>query len=340
AALAARGLPPEPIIQRVGTGSTENDWPDPFLMDRGYFYKGSSSSLALVRVYAPIGNTRWVFRLGCPDPYTYEVISESGNWIPPDGVDACDALIVGGGGGGGSRQGGGGGAGGVRVEYGIGVSPGVPVPIVVGAGGAGGASGDGDDGGSSFFGPFEALGGGAGGGRNGGSLGQPGGSGGGGANGLVGGFGLEDQGMDGGRSIELDSNCGAGGGGYSQAGDNGVGINQTAVGGDGGDGVSLGLLGFYPAVHEGAPEAVAGGGGGGVAPDGVRAGRGGYGGGGDGQLGSDGLVRDGEPGTGGGGGGAGGSSAAPGVGGSGGSGIVVVRYVLPDSGGGDDVDEG
>lgn len=67
AALAARGLPPETVTQRTGTGTVDNSWNNPALRDRASFYKSTSSAIALVRVYGPIAATAWKFALSCPD---------------------------------------------------------------------------------------------------------------------------------------------------------------------------------------------------------------------------------------------------------------------------------
>src|SRR5690554_1071343 len=190
AALANRGLPPEVIRQRVGTGtSVSSSWPDPAERERGYFYKGTADSVATVRVYAPLPGTAWAFRLGCPDPHEYVVLTEvgAGEWTPPEGVTSVDVLLVAGGGGGAggragtAQPGGGGGAGGVLTAQGVDVAPGLPIGYRVGAGGLGGPgspsapTAPGEQGQNTTFGGLEAIGGG-GGGATGGDGGSGGGS--------------------------------------------------------------------------------------------------------------------------------------------------------------------
>lgn len=333
AALANRGLPPEVIRQRVGTGGSA-DWPDPAERERGYFYKGTADTVATVRVYAPLPGTAWVFRLGCPDPHEYVVITESGAWTPPEGVTRGDVLVVGAGGGGGARQGGGGGGGRVIFEQGVTFEPGEPIPVTVGDGGIGVVDSRGEKGGDTTFGDIVAEGGGYGGGRSDPlhRAGGDGGSGGGASSenpifapGGAASVGPGD-GHDGGST---SSNAGGGGGGAGQPGQPGGGLNGP--GGGGGNGADLSayfgidfnaVFGFTVGEH-----GWFGAGGGGSAatrqwPSGM--GRGGFGGGGDGDGATTATPgKPAKPRTGGGGGG----GAEFGGGGRGSDGVIVVRWL-------------
>lgn len=340
AALANRGLPPEVIRQRVGTGLNLDNWPDPAELERGYFYKGTADAVATVRVYAPLPGTGWVFRLGCPDPHEYVVLTDvgAGEWTPPEGVASVDVLLVAGGGGGlgtlpgNFAPGGGGGAGGVIAHFNVDVSGGAPIDLFVGDGGLGGDTqgGAASGGQDSHFGELVAVGG----GRAGGS----GGSGGGGSPGGAVGSGTPGQGHDGAPGYGSPSFSGGGGGGAGGPGH----PASPSGGGDGGIGIALTDLGFVGAVGAGAPQSVGGGGGGGAytsTSSSRTGGKGGFGGGGKGGDISSASSPvepggDAQPGSGGGGGASSsnsGSSVADG--GNGGSGLIVIRYLPADESG-------
>lgn len=114
----------------------------------------------------------------------------SGSFIPPAGVYMVRAVITGAGAGGGGtdsnieNQGGGGGGGGQTISVLVPVTPGVAVPVTIGAGGLGGiAYLDGGNGGATSFGNFISTGG------IGGSKGDATNNGGNGGGGPMGGFG-------------------------------------------------------------------------------------------------------------------------------------------------------
>lgn len=266
-----------------------------------------------------------------PIVYTVEVFTSSGTFNVPAGVSSAEVLIVAGGGGGGSRQGGGGGGGGVKYLPACALTPSSSVSVIVGAGGGGGTSGgSGSSGGNSSFGLYGSTGGGGGGGRTTGNQGLPGGSGGGSAGtvGLDGGPGSIGQGLHGGSvsdTFTTGANVAGGGGGATDAGEDGSGLDATGIGGDGGPGLYIDSFSDY------GDSGVFGGGGGGAvwsgAP-GATPGVGGIGGGGDASpVGTPVKGEDGSNGTGGGGGGSGDSSVP---GGGGGDGIVIVRYPSPN----------
>lgn len=66
AALAARGLPPETIIQYPGGNTVAAQWANPATRERVSFTKVTTTTVAYVRVYAPIAGTSWRFELSCP----------------------------------------------------------------------------------------------------------------------------------------------------------------------------------------------------------------------------------------------------------------------------------
>lgn len=282
----------------------------------------------------------------------YIVFDKNGTFIPPEGWDEVDVLIVAGGGAGGfsdssSIAGSGGGAGGIRILRGYPVQPGRPIEVVVGEGGI-----DSNGGNSSFDGNI-AIGGGKGHGYVSGSgvySAHSGGSGGGlnsytGYTGPVSQYsveGIPGQGKRGGYSTASLGSAsaigGSGGGGYRTKG----GVALIYRGADGGDGFNLSEIGWGDAIAYGAPPAIGGGGGGGDggagAYYGANSGSGGRGGGGRG--GTSGYYRNaansgvsGQPKTGGGGGGIGTYYTTSGgdaiSAGQGGSGMVVVRKAIP-----------
>lgn len=65
--LAARGLPPETITQRSGNSTVSEDWSNPNTRDYAAFVKTTATSVAAVRVYAPLSGTAWRCKLNCPD---------------------------------------------------------------------------------------------------------------------------------------------------------------------------------------------------------------------------------------------------------------------------------
>ena len=240
---------------------------------------------------------------------------------------SIDMLVIAGGGGGGAN-GGGGGAGGYRTST-QNLSIGSAYTITVGDGGAAGAGASANPGSvgsnSSISGSglttITSAGGGFGGGNDG--VGGDGGSGGGGGNTgstKVGGSGntpstTPAQGFDGGTSVG-STYGGAGGGGASEVGANKA--SGTAIGGNGGDGVSSSITGS--AVTR------AGGGGGGIY-SGSSSGSGGAGGGGAGSTSSSGNATAGTVNTGSGGGG--GAETGTTTGGAGGKGVIILS--IPDA---------
>lgn len=273
------------------------------------------------------------------------------SWTVPTGVRYINfAIVAGGGGGGGGAFGGGGGGGVVLTAKTISMTAGSSHSISVGVGGYGGysdltASDDGGDvagenGGESKIDNYIAKGGGGGAGYYVGALGHRSG-----AQGKIGGNqgGGSENSFEKNLAYEQATNqplassftpstkvnlfgnnagggtlgpsyvkAGAGGGGAWSPGDS---VNSDAVGGDGGDGISVALIGA----------SVGGGGGGGATNFGsnYRSGVGGSGGGGNGGVTGPGSSASAN--TGGGGGGAGFDGNAQ-LGGNGGSGIVVISY--------------
>src|SRR5690625_1332051 len=287
------------------------------------------------------------------DYFTFEVFTESGNFVVPEGVTEVDVLVVAGGGGGAATTfgasnivgRGGGGSGGVVVATAVNVTSGASIPVTVGDGGGGGVADNPQtdslnrarSGKNSSFGDLvQALGGGAGGPALDaeGSDAADGGSGGGaGFRDAAPGIGAPGQGHRGGRRVSGGTlNAGLGGGGASEPGEDYSGIGPNN-GTRGGDGIALASIGFYGATEVGAPDEVGGGGAGGAYTGGAP-GDGGIGGGGIGGEPNYSPGGDGAPNTGGGGGGSGGGSGTQSSegkkGGNGGSGIVIVRYRTPE----------
>jgi len=296
-----------------------------------FMYYGNSSATSA-------SNSKWMADLGGTISYLGEyrihafLNTGSDTYVSYAGREV-EALVVAGGGGGGAVSGGGGGAGGLILESTHSLSTGVDVGVTVGAGGIGGIDQytKGTNGENSLFDTVESIGGGGGGSisnRDGGDGGS-----GGGANSRPsspGGIALlsgaqGNKGGDGVGANTASSGSGAGGGGFSEPGDD---TPDEWHAGDGGDGTYYGSL--YSDSY-GETGYFAGGGGGGYSNystnPGGYAGVGGNGGGGDGKTGlingDNGLTNTG---GGGGGGGYNGSSWTGGNGGSGGSGIVLVRY--------------
>lgn len=228
-------------------------------------------------------------------------------------------LVVAGGGGGSC---GGGGAGGLIYNLSYYVGVGENIAVSVGAGGVGTTIAQtGRNGTNSSFGLLKALGGG-GGSLNGESPASGGSGGGGGCSGSTahnGGAPYPNQGTYGGRTVSTANPYPSGGGGGAGQ----MGGNATGSAGNGGNGLQYSINGT--AVY------YAGGGGGGTFLAGTP-GTGGLGGGGAGASASA-QGGAGVNGTGGGGGGGGNGGAG---GNYGGSGIVIVRFLTADAGGGGD----
>jgi len=285
-----------------GRGGTTNDQ----LSGRG------GSGVVIVRYIAPV----------ISEDYVVHSFTGPQDFIPPPGIAAVDALLVGGGGaGGGDRFGaGGGGAGEVSFNENVAVTPGDEYPVVIGAGGTA-TNATGNNGGDSTFNGLDAIGGGGGARADSpatnGVSGASGGGGGGGSGNTTGGAGT--AGNDGSGGINGVDNFDLGGGGGGAGADATPGITGAAGrGGNGGDGLDMSLY-FGTSVGE---SGVFGGGGGGGKRTGGAGGTGGSGGGGDGALG---VATAGTANTGGGGGGRGGTTDN-GAGVAGGSGAVVLRY--------------
>lgn len=304
---------------------------------------GSSSLAAIsanvVNAAPGVGGTITDYVIGS-DKYIVHSFTSTGttNFTTPSGVTSVDYLIVGGGGGGGTawidQTGGSGGGGGQVLSGTATVTPETDYSIVVGTGGAGGVlsltpSITGQNGAngtaSSAFGI--SAGGGYGAIKSNSGFGSPGtgkaGNSGGnlftGANGIANGY------------------CQRGGGGAG-AGENGyVGQNVSSGATDVSTTGSKGGAGVASTIRTGSSVYYGGGGGGAgtgnCAQGNNGAGSGGLGGGGhsaswNGWADYTGSGRNGAANTGGGGGG---QSGYYGQGGNGGSGIVVVRYLAPQT---------
>jgi hypothetical protein len=243
----------------------------------------------------------------------------------------CDILVVGGGGSGGVRHGGGGGAGALIYLQNQQLNKGI-YTIQIGEGGAAiNSVGNGNNGNdttitynSTII--YNAKGGGGGANVNYGlSGGSSGGSSGGtttisnpvlttnipsGAYGNLGGKGSS-------TSTEIHFGGGGGGGAGSVGADANL-LQVSAIGGDGGEGLSINITGTY--------KYYAAGGGGGIAGGGLSAGLGGSGIGGNGSK-SNTVAGSGVANTGSGGGGAGFSDIYNGTSGAGGKGIVIIKFI-------------
>ena len=244
--------------------------------------------------------------------YNVHTFTSAGTFVIPAGLNInAELLVVAGGGGGGYRHAGGGGAGGLIYNASSTITG--SQAVVIGAGGIGGYSDpiNGANGGNSSFGSFTAIGGGGGGTNN--LPANSGGSGGGGSNGSLGGAGTAGQGNAGGnQGLSCCNPFGAGGGGYSAAGES----TLPTVGSVGGAGFTTSMTGTSLSF--------AGGGGGGSNLTTNYAG--GIGGGGLGANALNMTGGNGTPNTGGGGGGGGANGSTSGIGGVGGSGIVIIKY--------------
>jgi hypothetical protein len=176
---------------------------------------------------------------------TIQVFSTSGNFSVPSGVTICKATVIGGGGGGGwhaSQPSGGGGAGGQAVKIVRGLTPGVVVPVTVGAAGQppAAAGNDGSPGGTSSFGTWASATGGAGGQGTGNLSGGAGGNGYGGDVNLAGSYGTD--------GLSIANHGGDGGGPGGARGVTGAlpGLSAPAPGGGGGGGGGAGSGIGYP----------------------------------------------------------------------------------------------
>jgi hypothetical protein len=304
-----------------------------YVVASGKLFGGYDGGSGIVVVRYKTAYTAYKFTTECTGGtithaagYTIHTFTSSGTFTCSN-YGTVEYLVVAGGGsggGGGGYGGGGGGGGGMLTATGYPVSPGVGVTVTVGAGGIGDAgTGTGTSGGDSVFGSITAKGGGAG--SYGYANGIAGGSGGGGGSDnnqppfvrVFGGAGIAGQGYYGGTG----DYHGTGGGGGAGA----VGANapvDEAHGGNGGAGAVSAI--------SGSPVYYAGGGGGASTNNQTPPGYGGIGGGG---MGASGISVAGTAGTAntGGGGGGGNNSAGVNVGYNGGSGIVIVRYVTPQT---------
>jgi hypothetical protein len=316
-------------------------------------WRNSTVGINAITLYPVIG-TAWAagstfdlygIKSGAPQALGGDLVTTDGNYwyhtfrttqtFTPQRPLTVDYLVVAGGGGGeGSfagalRGGGGGGAGGLRstvtasggtpgtVESAISLSPGVSIPVTVGAGGTGGATYNvvGTSGSNSQFSTITSNGGGVSGPYEGNSA--SGGSGGGQARGsstVTGPAGTSGQGFKGGDA-DYSTMRGGSGGGAGAAG------AAASSGSSGGVGVATAITGTSTFYAGGGGAGACGASGPFVA---VARSLGGNGGGGDGGTNTSGV--SGTANTGGGGGGASDQNSTNRPGGAGGSGIVIVRY--------------
>jgi len=268
--------------------------------------------------------------------YTINKYTGSGtySWTAPTGVNSVQYLVVGGGGGAAT---GGGGAGGFN-EGTLSVTPGNPYTVTIGVGGTGSSGGaPGGNGGNSVFASITGVGGGGGGMTNNSSA-SNGGCGGGGGGVLPGSPGSNPGG--------LSTQSSYGGYGYAGGAAGTYGTGYVISGGGGGAGAIGGspTMGGSSATNycaaggagrassiTGTSTYYAGGGGSGSNWGQVDTshggGAGGIGGGGTGVISGTGGA--GTTNTGGGAGG--GPAGSGGAGGAGGSGVVIIRYLTPDT---------
>ena len=257
------------------------------------------------------------------ESYIYLAFKE--NPSPQPAAGYMSYLVVAGGGSGGAHDAGSGGAGGLRTSYGA-FSGGGAVSesditlaagtytITVGAGGAAivnpSSPTRGNAGTNSVLNSITSIGGGEGGTNS--AVAGNGGSGGGGTGSYAAGSGTAGQGFQGGTGTPNWTS--GGGGGAAEKGQDSPG---NEIGGDGGNGLYIGITGSIT------PYAGGGGGGGGT-----TLGKGGQGGGGTGGNGSNTPAGSGQANTGGGGGAQrnGGSTAS----GAGGSGVVILRLATSE----------
>lgn len=187
---------------------------------------------------------------------TIQVFNQSGSFVVPNGVTAVKATAIGGGGGAGyhsTMPGGGGGAGGKAIGIVTGLTPGMSIPVTVGAGGAGlPVPANGNAGATSSFGTFlSGTGGAGGGGGTAAAFAMVGG---------VGGIGVGGQynfgGSMGTDSIVVACRGGDGGGPGGGKGSSGPQQGLTAVGYGGGGGGGGSSTGANPVGYGGGAGAV------------------------------------------------------------------------------------
>jgi len=187
---------------------------------------------------------------------TVQVFNASGSFVVPNGVTAVRVTAIGGGGGAGyhtTLPGGGGGAGGMAIGVVEGLTPGMIIPVTVGAGGAGlPAPANGNNGAMSSFSTFlSGTGGYGGGGGTAAAFSLAGGA---------GGIGIGGQynfgGSMGSDSIAIACRGGDGGGPGQGKGSSGPQQGFTAVGYGGGGGGGGTSTGSNPVGYAGGAGAV------------------------------------------------------------------------------------
>jgi hypothetical protein len=148
------------------TPAVDNGWVGLYMITVNYGQAAVHNSAIATLAGAPFLNFK--LPLLRPGFSTVQVFNASGNFIVPNGVTSVRAKVIGGGGAAGyhsTMPGAGGGAGGSAVGIVTGLTPGMIIPVTVGAGGAGSpVPANGNNGNSSSFGSFVAATGGAGGG--------------------------------------------------------------------------------------------------------------------------------------------------------------------------------
>lgn len=185
--------------------------------------------------------------------------TSSGSFVVPNAVTRLRVTVIGGGGAGGSNTvapSGGGGGGGSSLTILTGLTPGMSIPVTVGAGGTPSAGASGGSGGTSSFGTYVSATGGSGGGGGTSYAPMPGGSGGAGVGGNVnnaGSYGTDSvmssaRGGDGGGqgsgrgttgALTAISGQGYGGGGGGNGSNNTSGAGTGALGGSGASGIVI-----------------------------------------------------------------------------------------------------
>ena len=178
-------LPPSPAQGDIITlYNTQNNWGTNNLTlgRNGNTIDGVAADYVLRKSYLRVqliySGTTWITFFSSPQ-VDIQIFTASGTWYKPQRAYSYEALLIGGGGGGGSgrcdvaitdRYGGGGAAGGnIVVGRGLAAFLSASESVTVAAGGTGGAArstaGNGNSGvqgGTSIFGPYQALGGNAG----------------------------------------------------------------------------------------------------------------------------------------------------------------------------------
>ncbi len=153
------------------TPPVDNGWVGLYVITVGYGQTQVTSSSIATLPGAPF----LAYKLPAlrPGYATLQSFTSSGSFTVPAGVTQCKVTVIGGGGGGGGCSPSGtnnlgaasGAAGGTAVKYVKGLTPGMVIPVTVGAGGSAGAAsnGAGGNGGTSSFGTYcSAIGGGGG----------------------------------------------------------------------------------------------------------------------------------------------------------------------------------